>query len=61
MAALVEQELSNPEIAARLTLSRRTVATHVEHILAKLGVRSRVGVARESALHRSIYPNEEAL
>jgi DNA-binding CsgD family transcriptional regulator len=41
--------LSNPEIAARLLLSRRIVATHVSHILKKLDVHSRTDIARESA------------
>jgi DNA-binding CsgD family transcriptional regulator/tetratricopeptide (TPR) repeat protein len=50
IAAFVEEGLSNPEIAARLLLSRRTVATHVSHILKKLNVQSRIDVARESAL-----------
>jgi DNA-binding CsgD family transcriptional regulator len=55
IAAFVEEGLSNPEIAARLLLSRRTVATHVSHILKKLNVNSRIDIARESAL-RSIPP-----
>jgi DNA-binding CsgD family transcriptional regulator len=55
IAAFVEEGLSNPEIAARLLLSRRTVATHVSHILKKLDVHSRTDIARESAL-RSITP-----
>jgi DNA-binding CsgD family transcriptional regulator len=55
IAAFVEEGLSNPEIAARLLLSRRTVATHVSHILKKLDVHSRTDIARESAL-RTISP-----
>jgi DNA-binding CsgD family transcriptional regulator len=50
IAAFVQEGLSNPEIAARLMLSRRTVATHVSHILKKLDVNSRTDVAREAAL-----------
>jgi DNA-binding CsgD family transcriptional regulator len=41
VVAYVAQRLSNPEIAERMYLSRRTVETHVSHALAKLGVRSR--------------------
>ena len=51
----VEEGLSNPEIAARLMLSRRTVATHVSHILKKLDVATRTDIARESAL-RTLAP-----
>ncbi len=50
VASFVEEGLSNPEIAARLMLSRRTVATHVSHILKKLNVTTRTDIARESAL-----------
>ena len=50
IAAFVQEGLSNPEIAARLLLSRRTVATHVSHILKKLDVHSRTDIAREAAL-----------
>ena len=55
IAAFVQEGLSNPEIAARLMLSRRTVATHVSHILKKLDVHSRTDIAREAAL-RTIAP-----
>jgi DNA-binding CsgD family transcriptional regulator len=55
VAAFVQEGLSNPEIAARLLLSRRTVATHVSHILKKLGVHSRIDIAREAAL-RTVAP-----
>ncbi|MGW2561415.1 AAA family ATPase [Streptomyces sp. NPDC001514] len=50
VALLVTQGRSNPEIASELFLSRRTVQTHVSHILGKLQVRSRAEVAREAAL-----------
>jgi DNA-binding CsgD family transcriptional regulator/tetratricopeptide (TPR) repeat protein len=50
IAAFVEDGMSNPEIAGRLLLSRRTIATHVSHILKKLDVHSRTDIARESAL-----------
>jgi DNA-binding CsgD family transcriptional regulator len=50
IAELVRGGLSNPEIAAKLLLSRRTVATHVSHILKKLDVHSRIDIAREAAL-----------
>lgn len=49
VARLVAQGLSNPEIARRLYVSRHTVNAHLSHILAKLGVSSRVEVATEAA------------
>jgi DNA-binding CsgD family transcriptional regulator len=45
VADLVVQGLSSPEAAERLSLSRRTVETHVAHIMAKVGVRSRREIA----------------
>lgn len=38
---LLAQGLTQPEIAARLTISPKTVGTHIEHVLHKLGVHSR--------------------
>lgn len=38
---LLAQGLTQPEIAARLTLSPKTVGSHIEHVLRKLGVHSR--------------------
>jgi DNA-binding CsgD family transcriptional regulator len=46
---LVAEGLSNPEIAERMFISRGTVHTHVSHVLAKLGLSSRVGLAAEVA------------
>jgi DNA-binding CsgD family transcriptional regulator len=49
VARLVAEGRSNPDIAAELLLSRRTVQSHVSHILTKLDVRSRVEIARQVA------------
>ncbi len=58
MAELVADGGSNPDIAAVMFLSRRTVQTHVSHILAKLGARSRLEIAHEAA--RRIRATETA-
>jgi DNA-binding NarL/FixJ family response regulator len=50
---LVAGGLSNPRIADELFLSRRTVATHVSHILGKLALSSRIELATE-AVRRGI-------
>jgi DNA-binding CsgD family transcriptional regulator/tetratricopeptide (TPR) repeat protein len=46
---LITEGLSNPEIAERMFISRGTVHTHVSHILAKLGLGSRVALAAEAS------------
>jgi DNA-binding CsgD family transcriptional regulator len=51
VAGLVAERLSNPEIARRLFLSRRTVQTHVSHALAKLGMSSRLELGAEARRH----------
>jgi len=45
VAGLVALGLTSKDIAARLVVSKRTVDSHLEHILGKLGYNSRVQVA----------------
>ena len=42
---LVSEGLTNPEIGARLFMSRATVKTHLSHVYAKLGVANRTELA----------------
>jgi DNA-binding NarL/FixJ family response regulator len=37
--------MSNPEIASMLTISRKTVSSHLEHIYTKIGVTTRTEAA----------------
>jgi DNA-binding NarL/FixJ family response regulator len=45
VAELLAAGLTNEDIASKLVISKRTVGTHVEHILVKLGFTSRTQVA----------------
>jgi DNA-binding CsgD family transcriptional regulator len=51
VARLVADGRSNPEIGAAMFLSRSTVQTHVSHILAKLGAKSRTEIVRQALEH----------
>src|SRR5271169_5204860 len=53
IATMVAGGASTPDIARGMFLSRRTVQTHISHILAKLGAKGRVDIVRE-ALHQGI-------
>jgi DNA-binding NarL/FixJ family response regulator len=60
IAQLVARGRSNPDIAAELFLSRRTVQTHVSRILAKLQMQSRMDVIRAAAEHGALRPTGTA-
>jgi DNA-binding NarL/FixJ family response regulator len=46
VAVLVADGRTNREVAAALFLGERTVETHLSHVYAKLGIRSRTELAR---------------
>ena len=49
MAQAVADGLSNPQIAARMFISRRTVTTHLTSIFRKLDISSRAELAALAA------------
>ncbi|NGN63974.1 LuxR family transcriptional regulator [Streptomyces sp. A7024] len=53
IAALIAEGLSNRRIAERLTISKRTVDSHVEHVRGKLGYASRAQIATLATSHQS--------
>ncbi|MCU1450529.1 MAG: hypothetical protein JWP02_2699, partial [Acidimicrobiales bacterium] len=53
---LIAEGLTNPDIAARLFVSRATVKTHLVHVFAKLGVATRSELAA-AATRRGIAVN----
>jgi DNA-binding CsgD family transcriptional regulator len=46
IADLVSDRLTNPQIAEKLFLSKKTVESHIRNLFVKLGVSSRVDIAR---------------
>ena len=54
---LVARGLSNKEIAARLVISPKTARNHVEHIYAKIDIRTRAG-AGLFAMQHGLLPEE---
>ena len=51
VTSLVARGLTNKEIAAALTISVRTVESHVDHVLVKLGLGNRTRIAAWAADH----------
>jgi DNA-binding NarL/FixJ family response regulator len=52
VAAAVTDGLSNPKIAERLLITRRTVTTHLTSIYRKLGVSTRAELAATATRHQ---------
>ena len=48
MVRLAAEGLTNPEIGARMFISRGTVKVHLSHIFAKLGVSTRSELASQA-------------
>ena len=56
VARLVADGMTNPAIAGELGVAPKTVAAHVEHILAKLGVGRRAEIATWVGSRREVVP-----
>lgn len=56
IVALVDEDLTNKQIAARLLISPRTVQSHLAHIFAKLGVHSRRELSRLASTNAGADP-----
>lgn len=51
MTRLVADGLTNPQIGAKMFITRSTVKTHLAHVFAKLQIRSRAKLASLAAHH----------
>ena len=58
MLRLLARGLSNKEIAARLSISPKTVGNHAEHIYAKINAQTRAA-AGLFAMQHGLLPEEE--
>ena len=57
MLRLIDQGLSNPEIAEKLTLAPSTVKTHINNIYGKLGVQTRVQALKHARELKLLVPD----
>lgn len=57
---LLARGLSNPRIAERLIITRKTASSHVEHIYAKIGVSSRAAASLFAVQHGLLPENAAA-
>jgi DNA-binding NarL/FixJ family response regulator len=55
---LAARGLSNKDIAARLVISPKTVANHIEHIYAKIGASTRT-MASMFAMQHGLLPEQQ--
>jgi DNA-binding NarL/FixJ family response regulator len=58
VAILVSRGLTNRQIADELIITRKTVETHVSHLLAKLGLVSRVQIATWGLRHGGVSADD---
>jgi DNA-binding CsgD family transcriptional regulator len=61
VVACVAEGLTNPQIGARLFMSRPTVKTHLSHVFAKLDITTRAELAASAARHGAVSHRAEGL
>ena len=59
MLALLDSELSGPDIARALFISPNTLRTHTKHIFTKLGVSSRRAAVLQARERRLVPPTSD--